>query len=395
MGGFCDDGLEGLPESVAVDLVGVPQGDSCLHRVDAVKGVWQHDPNHPGGADYVGALDRLEFLLNERVKAGESAGFGKIPILVPGYDAQGKASLEVLPQDVGEGSNGFLNVMRQNACGDLRQDKLVPLPLDGCPPNLFLLGLVKTLRTNGNQEYTDYAFKELSKLVLPAGQLTTFTAEQLADSATSRVAAWHKTGDCWELGLGPNTGCSYLTAISEGGTFDSITVCDAGTTKKLTAVEGQTIIGTAEGKWKLGAAYNPLWWGIRSAESHGTETGGQIALPSITVTLPALTGVFTRYMVRLDYSFDIFSSSTALHVLTVNGQICRVAGGSTGAGPALLPSTEWVGAGIVNNVDSVSTHTSLTGIIEAGDYVFSITRQGTISGNDDWAILSLSWFPIP
>lgn len=253
MGGFCDDGLLGLPESPALDLVGVPGGDECLHRIDAVKGVWQHDPNHPGGSDFVGALDRLEFLLGERVASGDDGGFGKLPILLPGYDAQGKASLEVVPQDVGEGAAGFLGVMRQNQCGDVRQDKLVPAALDGCPDNLFLLGMVKTLRTCGNREYVDYAFKEISKLVLPSTQVPALTADEMLDGDNVRTAAWRKSGQCWELGVAPKTGCSYLSPVAPADEFDYIMVCKSGVPMKLGGIAGKTLIGLPNGRWKVKA----------------------------------------------------------------------------------------------------------------------------------------------
>jgi hypothetical protein len=253
MGGFCDDGLLGLPESPALDLVGVPAGDDCLHRMDAVKGVWQHDPNHPGGADFVGALDRLEFLLGQRVASGDDGGFGKVPILLPGYDAQGKASLEVVPQDVGENAAGFLSVMRQNQCGDVRQDKLVPAALDGCPDNLFLLGMVKTLRTCGNREYVDYAFKEISKLVLPSTQVPSLTADEMLDGDNVRTAAWRKSGQCWELGVAPKTGCSYLSPVAPADEFDYIMVCKSGVPMKLGGIAGKTLIGLPNGRWKVKA----------------------------------------------------------------------------------------------------------------------------------------------
>lgn len=345
MGGYCDDGLAGLPESQAVDLVGVPAGDTCLHRVDAIKGVWQHDPNHPGGSDFVGALDRLQFLLGERVASGVNGGFGKIPILLPGYDAQGKASLEVVPQDVGEGAAGFLNVLRQDQCGDLRQDKLVPPALEGCPDNLFLLGMVKTLRTCGNQEYVDYAFKELSKLIFPSGQLATVTQEQLSDGALARVATWLKSGDCWELGLGPNAGCSYLTAVAVDEVFDSLTVCAGGVTKKLTATEGKTIVGTAEGKWALSEGVIGMVFQAAASIFSSTTVGNQSAAYLLTGAggyLAKYTAVQLRFRTRLS-SFD----GDALLNIKVNGET-RSSSRVRGTGGGLITdgdgdySSEWV-----------------------------------------------------
>lgn len=262
------------------------------------------------------------------------------------------------------------------------------------PTGSWLLGGVFSIR--GHQfKVTAIAYADGADDYVE-GVTTIVTVTLTSTLSVSPMAIPH--GECvnWK-GL-PELNLCGLTTVApvDGKTlFDSIIVCKDGDLYALDSTSNKTITGTVDGKWKVGDAHNPLWWGIKTSESHGTLSGGLVTLPVITVTLPALSGIYSRYMVRVDYSYDKFDGSTAIHVITVNGQICRTGGASSGGGPPLLPDTEWVGAGIINTLESVSNSTWLTGIVDPGDYVFTVTRQGSAGGNEDWAIISISWFPIP
>jgi len=317
MGGFCQDGLEGLPEvQRGLDLVGVPEGDSCLHRIDSIKGIWQHDPNRAGGSDFVGALDKLEAVLGDRIGL---TGYGKIPLLKPTYDAQGKASVQVLPEDVGEAHTGWLDLLSQDQCGNFRHDKLVPQAQSGCPDNMFLLGFVKTLRTIGETEYTQYALKELSKLVLPTSQLTTVTNAEMSNDGM-RVAMWKKSGDCHELVAGPQAGCAYLTEMPEDTEFGYITVCHAGVEKKLAGIKGKTLVGTEGGGWKLSGSIGEGFMKMIGDTSMFTSTDdsndtGSFDLTSLASYKPTYTSVQVRVKARL----SAFNGDALLNV-QVEGQ---------------------------------------------------------------------------
>lgn len=251
MGSYCDDKLEGLPFSPRLDLVGVPEGDQCLHRIDDWPGVWQHDPSLPGGADFVGPLRNLEASMPAALPSGVDAAFGFIPLITEGADRNGKPTMLIGPQSLGEVSSGFMAALRTDGRGKWRFDKIVPTALSTCPANLFLFGFIETVRTCGGVSYTDYEFKKLDSLTFPDAQLTKFIGSDLLDQDHFRTLGMKKTGDCWTLGLLPASGCSYATALLETDVFDAVTVCKDGVSRTLPAFEGKMLVGNADGKWAL------------------------------------------------------------------------------------------------------------------------------------------------
>ena len=180
-----------------MNLVGVPDGDQCLKRISAKKGVWLHNPENPGGPDYVGGLDQIVVTGMDKLA---TTGCSLIPALRPTTDAQGMSALELViasPQDNSKGTLGALNTCGTN--GGLRQDRIIPAALSGCPNNLFLLTFEKVTEIVDGQSVVNYQWRESSALKFPSSQIGELSGVDLTDTENYRMAVWHTSGNCKEL----------------------------------------------------------------------------------------------------------------------------------------------------------------------------------------------------
>lgn len=242
-GGICADGYEGLPYANQVDLVGVPEGDRCLHRLNAAKGIWQHDPDRPGGADYVGPLSGgISFTPGENLGEGEC---GYSAILKEGTNG----AVELVKQDVAERSDGELAVIQQCSGGKQRTDVLTPEDFDEdnpCEENLSLLGWVnQTVVVNGIATVRK-VWKQLTRLLFPSSQLTEFEDIDYTAAGSDRRAVWREVGGCMELGVAePDeanpSGCADLP--SAGTTFQYLIGCKDGVESKVEPTAGFSLVG--------------------------------------------------------------------------------------------------------------------------------------------------------
>lgn len=207
---FCDPKLLSLPKATAMNLVGVPDGDQCLKRISAPKGVWLHDPNRPGGPDYVGGLNQIVVTGMDKLA---TTGCSLIPALRPTTDAQGMPALELViasPQDNSKGTIGALNACGTN--GGLRPDRIIPESLSGCPNNLSLLAFEAVTEIVDGQSIVNYKWYGASALKFPQGQVGELTGVDLTDTTNYRMAVFHKAGGCWVL------------KAADGSVFDGL--CD-------------------------------------------------------------------------------------------------------------------------------------------------------------------------
>lgn len=207
---FCDPKLLSLPKATAMNLVGVPDGDQCLKRISAKKGVWLHNPENPGGPDYVGGLDQIVVTGMDKLA---TTGCSLIPALRPTTDAQGMSALELViasPQDKDKGTLGALNTCGTN--GGLRQDRIIPTALSSCPNNLFFLGFEKVTEVVDGQSVVNYQWREATEIKFPQSQVGELSSPDLTDTTNYSMAVWHKSGGCWVL------------KASNGNAFDGL--CD-------------------------------------------------------------------------------------------------------------------------------------------------------------------------
>lgn len=207
---FCDPKLLALPKATAMNLVGVPDGDQCLKRISAKKGVWLHNPENPGGPDYVGGLDQIVVTGMGKLA---TTGCSLIPALRPTTDAQGMSALELViasPQDNSKGTLGALNACGTN--GGLRPDRIIPESLSGCPNNLSLLAFEAVTEIVDGQSIVNYKWYGASALKFPQGQVGELTGVDLTDTTNYRMAVFHKAGGCWVL------------KAADGSVFDGL--CD-------------------------------------------------------------------------------------------------------------------------------------------------------------------------
>jgi hypothetical protein len=252
---FCDDKLEGLPFSTGVDLVGVPEGDKCLHRVNSPKGIWQHDPSRAGGSDFVGPLEAgLSFQPGENMTEDEC---GHLPVLRDVTPAgAAKPVLELVKQDVTEVVAGELAIITKCKGGKVRTDILAPVAYDDanpCEANLSLLGFVTQVVIEGSKQVTRKVWKALTKIVLPDTQVSKFSSVDLTDGTNWRNVVVKKRGNCWELGLAPaeaaeSNDCSTYDSV--GATFGYLLACDGGTLKKVEPQNGMALVGNGSA-WEL------------------------------------------------------------------------------------------------------------------------------------------------
>ncbi len=235
---FCNAQLEGLPFAGQVDLVGVPEGDQCLHRINAPVGVWHHDPNRPGGADYVAPLNVLGTALSTT-----ECGFQ------PSLRLNADGSISLVKQDVDERPDGELAVINTCASGTQRTDILDPEDFDNdnpCEVNLSLLGWVNQAVIINGQNALRKVWKQVTRLLFPSTQLTSFTGVDYTDGAAWRRATWKKVGECWELGYDeadPAVSDSCADLISTGSTFPYLLACKDGITKKVEPTAGMSPVG--------------------------------------------------------------------------------------------------------------------------------------------------------
>ncbi len=193
-----------------MNLVGVPDGDQCLKRISAKKGVWLHNPENPGGPDYVGGLDQIVVTGMDKLA---TTGCSLIPALRPTTDAQGMSALELViasPQDNSKGTIGALNACGTN--GGLRPDRIIPESLSGCPNNLSLLAFEAVTEIVDGQSIVNYKWYGASALKFPQGQVGELTGADLTDTTNYRMAVFHKAGGCWVL------------KAADGSVFDGL--CD-------------------------------------------------------------------------------------------------------------------------------------------------------------------------
>jgi hypothetical protein len=251
---FCDSKLEGLPFAPGLDLVGVPEGDQCLHRLGAAKGVWQHDPDRPGGSDFAGPLaNGLAFQPGEKMGTDEC---GHVPMLRDVSVAGGPPTLEVVAQDVAVKSSGELTLTTVCKGGKVRTDVLEPEPYDDanpCEANISFLGFVRQIVIEGGKQVTRKVWKAVTRFVLPDAQISKFTGVDLTDGNSWRKLVAKKRGDCWEVGLdAPETAvvddCSLLPSV--GSTFAYLLACDGGVHKKIEPQSGKTLVGNGS-TWEL------------------------------------------------------------------------------------------------------------------------------------------------
>jgi hypothetical protein len=276
---FCDGRLEGLPFASQVDLVGVPEGDQCLHRLNAPPGVWQHDPNRPGGADFVGPLSGVAFTPGTNLSTTE-CGFQ------PMLRSTAGGAVELVKQDVTTRSDGELAVVTTCTGGTQRTDILDPEDFDDdnpCEANLSLLGWVNQVVIVNGQNTFRKVWKQLTKLVFPATQLTTFTGVDYTDGVNWRRAVFKKSGACMELGLAEadeavsNTCQDYP---STGTTFPYLLACKDGTTHKVEPTAGKSLVGDGT-NWQLrdagGTLLNPRLLIGQKREGYTTSTSAIIS----------------------------------------------------------------------------------------------------------------------
>ena len=207
---FCDPKLLSLPKATAMNLVGVPDGDQCLKRISAKKGVWLHNPENPGGPDYVGGLDQIVVTGMDKLA---TTGCSLIPALRPTTDAQGMSALELViasPQDNSKGTIGALNACGTN--GGLRPDRIIPESLSGCPNNLSLLAFEAVTEIVDGQSIVNYKWYGASALKFPQGQVGELTGVDLTDTTNYRMAVFERAGGCWVL------------KAADGSVFDGL--CD-------------------------------------------------------------------------------------------------------------------------------------------------------------------------
>ena len=250
---FCDENLEGLPFSNGVDLVGVPEGDQCLHRVAAPAGVWQHDPARAGGADYVGPLNGLTFKPGENLATDEC---GHLPMLRDVTPAGGQPTVELVKQDVSVNSYGELASMTTCKGGKVRQDIIEPEVYDDanpCEANLSLLGFVRQVVIEGGVSKTRKVWKALTRILFPDTQISKFTGVDLTDGNSWRAVVAKKRGNCWEIGLDEEAedttdDCSLYASV--GATFPYLLACDGGVMKKVEPQAGKSLVGDGS-SWKL------------------------------------------------------------------------------------------------------------------------------------------------
>lgn len=253
---FCDDNLEGLPFSQGVDLVGVPEGDSCLHRVAAAKGIWQHDPARAGGADFVGPIEGIKFQPGENMPTDEC---GHLPMLRDVTVAGGPVTLELVKQDVSVNSYGDLTSTTTCKGGKVRQDIIEPEVYDDanpCEANLSLLGFVRQVVIENGVNKTRKVWKALTRILFPDTQITKFTGVDLTDGNSWRAVVAKKRGNCWELGLDEEAedtsdDCSLYASV--GTAFPYLLACDGGTMKKVEPQNGMSLVGDGT-SWKLAPA---------------------------------------------------------------------------------------------------------------------------------------------
>lgn len=251
---FCDDKLEGLPFANGFDLVGVPEGDQCLHRSSAAKGVWQHDPARAGGADFVGPLQGgLAFQPGEAMDTDEC---GYLPMLRDTTVAGGEPTVEVVAQNVEVRSVGDLTLTTLCKGGKLRQDVLEPEAYDDanpCEANLSLFGFVWQIVIENGKSVRRKVWKALTRLVMPDTQISKFEGVDLTDGTLWRAMVAKKRGNCWEFGLAPEEeavveDCSLKPSV--GSTFAYLLACDGGVQKKVEPQLGKTLVGDGT-NWKL------------------------------------------------------------------------------------------------------------------------------------------------
>mgnify|MGYP003507578791 FL=1 len=296
---FCDDKLEGLPYSNGLDLVGVPEGDKCLHRMSAVQGVWQHDPSRAGGADFVGPITGgLSFEPGTNMGVDEC---GHLPMLRDKTVAGGPVTLELVKQDVVNTPSGELAVMTACKGGKVRQDILAPEDYDDanpCENNLSLLGFVRTVVIEGGKQKTIKVWKALTRILFPDTQISKFTGVDLTDGNAWRPMVAKKRGTCWEVGLGePESAvvedCSLYPSV--GTTFPYLIACDGGVQKKVEPQNGMSLVGNGT-SWEIKpAGLTRLSARYFIGQKHtGQTSAGDIPnrVDTIGVTSGSQTGTF-------------------------------------------------------------------------------------------------------
>lgn len=294
---FCDSNLEGLPFANQIDLVGVPEGDQCLNRINAAKGIWQHDPDRPGGSDYVGPLSAgLNFVPGTNVGEDE-CGF------VPTLRSNSDGSVELVKQDVVERSDGELSVVNTCSGGTQRTDILDPEDFDTdnpCEANISILGWVNQAVIVNGRNTLRKVWKQLTKLLFPATQLTSFTDSDYTDGDHWRRAAWKKNGTCWELGLDEadeavSDSCADLP--SAGTQFPYLFACKDGVQNKVEPTAGMTLVGDGS-NWNLratgGTILNPRVLVGQNRAGFTSTRGGTISslVDDPTATTGQTTGTY-------------------------------------------------------------------------------------------------------
>lgn len=258
---FCDDRLEGLPfSSGGTNLVGVPDGEKCLHRVGSPTGVWQHDESRADGPDFVGPLVSPAFVPPASIGAGECGFIASLRVV--GTDDDGNSLVQVAKQDVVTKSYGNLSILTQCEGGKARIDEMVPVeydPSNPCEANFTLLGYVQRIVIENGVSKLQKVWKAFTRLFWPDGQITKFPDFNDSDPTQRRLIAKQTPAGCWEFGLAPvvppDADCSSYT--STGESFDFLLACDGGDTKKVEAVNGKILKGV-DGKWKAVTASSPV-----------------------------------------------------------------------------------------------------------------------------------------
>ncbi len=335
---FCDPKLLSLPKATAMNLVGVPDGDQCLKRISAKKGVWLHNPENPGGPDYVGGLDQIVVTGMDKLA---TTGCSLIPALRPTTDAQGMSALELViasPQDNSKGTIGALNACGTN--GGLRPDRIIPESLSGCPNNLSLLAFEAVTEIVDGQSIVNYKWYGASALKFPQGQVGDLTGADLTDTTNYRMAVFHKAGGCWVLKAADGSVFDGLCDVpfKELGDTDPLNVL-ACTTDGLnrvlvSAALLRRILGRNDSGLKMLTTRIPL---VRQYTSnHGissyVDDGGTIGSSSGTINL-GIHGVPNSASIvylLLQAGVALYNQSDATAKIDINGVTWAHAGMTVG-----------------------------------------------------------------
>lgn len=381
---FCDDRLEGLPFVQGIDLVGVPEGDRCLGRIAAPKGVWQHDPSRAGGADFVGPLEGgLAFQPGENMGTDEC---GHLPMLRDTTVAGGPVTLEVVKQDVASISAGELGVMTACKGGKVRQDILAPEDYDDanpCEANLSFLAFVRQVVIEGGVSKTRKVWKALTRIIFPDSQISKFTGVDLTDGNAWRPMVAKKRGGCWEVGLGePESAvvedCSLYPSV--GTTFPYLIACDGGVQKKVEPQAGMSLVGNGT-TWEIKpAGLTRLTARHFIGQKHvGHSNGGDIAgrVDTITVTSGAQSGTFDMLTTLAASGYTTGRKIAWVRASTLAG----IGGAGLEALAQVVVNGEVIGESWCDDQNDFAYKDSVVYPVALTDNKFTFELKGTTSDN--------------